>query len=123
MGQMTKIFNYPQEVEQVSTKVKRETSMSSLNTPEATSSIPYSQCQYTSLVHSLNNNIIDSNTSANKKWGNQLVQGLKEITRSKSTYDFGTEFSADSTWSLQRLTDSVAGIHEGNISLLSMHYN
>ena len=34
MGQMTKIFNYPQEVEQVSTKVKRETSMSSLNTPD-----------------------------------------------------------------------------------------
>ena len=67
MGQMTKIFNYPQEVEHVSTKVKRETSMSSLNTPEATSSIPYRQCQYTSLVHSLNNNIIDSNTSANKK--------------------------------------------------------
>ena len=67
MGQMTKIFNYPQEVEQVSTKVKRETSMSSLNTPEATSSIPYSQCQHTLLVHSLNNNIIDSNTSANKK--------------------------------------------------------
>ena len=46
MGQMTKIFNSPQEVEQVSTKVKRETSMSCLNTPEATSSIPYSQCQY-----------------------------------------------------------------------------
>ena len=92
--------------------------MSSLNTPETTSSNPYSQCQFTS-VHSLNNNDIDNNTSANKKQGKQLVQGLKEITGSKSTYDFGTEFSADSTRSIQRLTDSVAGIHEGNISLLS----
>ena len=92
--------------------------MSSLNAPEATSSNPYSQYQYTS-VHSLNSNNIDSSTSANKKQSNQLVQGLKEITGSKSTYDFGTEFSADSTRSIQRLSDSVAGIHEGNISLLS----
>ena len=95
MRQITKIFNYPQEDEQVSTKVKRETGI--YVKFEYTSSILYSQCQYTSSVHSLNNNIIDSNTSTNKKQGNQLVQGLKEVTRSKSTYDFGTEFSANST--------------------------
>ena len=93
--------------------------MSSLNIPEATSSIPYSQYQYTSSVHSLNNNIIDSNTSANKKQGNQLVQSLKEIIGCKSTYDVGTEFSVDSTRSLRRLTGNIARIHEGNISLLS----
>ena len=69
--------------------------MSSLNTPAVfyTASVNI----HHHAVHSLNNNIIDSNTSTNKKQGNQLVQGLKEVTRSKSTYDFGTEFSANST--------------------------
>lgn len=91
--------------------------MSSLNTLETTSSNPYTQYQYTSSVHSLNSNI-DSNISTNKRQGKQLVQGLKEITGSKSTYDIGTEFSTDSTRNIQRLTDSVAGICEGSISLL-----
>ena len=46
MKQITKIFNYPQEDEQVSTKVKHETGI--YVKFEYTSSILYSQCQYTS---------------------------------------------------------------------------
>ena len=46
------------------------------------------------------------------------MQDLKDITRFKSTSVFGTDFSADSKPSLQRLTDSIVGIHESNISLL-----
>ena len=98
-------FHNPYGFEQVPTKIKQEpgTYTSSLNTPEATSSTPYSHCQYTSSVHSLNNNIIDSN----KQQGNQLVQDLEDITEFKSTSDFDTVIFADSTQSLQSLTDSI----------------
>ena len=101
MRQMTKIFNYPQEVEQVSTKVKRETGKYvkfeyTMQRPPAVFHAA-SVSIYIISIHSLNNNIIDSNTTANKKQGNQLVQGLKEVTQSKSSYDFGTKFSANST--------------------------
>ena len=65
-------------------------------------------------LHSLPNSIIDSNMHH----GNQLVQDLKDITRFKSTSVFGTDFSANSKPSLQRLIDSIVGIHESNISLL-----
>ena len=45
--------------------------------------------------------------------------GLEEyITRFKSTSVFGTDFSANSKPRLQRLTDSIVGIHESNISPL-----
>jgi len=63
--------------------------------------------------------INSSNSCAHKKQSKQLVQGLKGITASKSTYDFGTEISADSTKTIQRLSDSVAGIDEATISLLN----
>ena len=46
-------INSPLGSAQVPTKVKQESSMSSLHTPGATSSIPYSQCPCTSSVHSL----------------------------------------------------------------------
>ena len=88
--------------------------MSSLNVLEGSSN-PYSQVAFHASLYGLDS----SNTCANKKQGKQLVQGLKGITGSKSTYDFGTEFSADSTKSIQRLTDSVAGIDESSISLLN----
>lgn len=105
----------PQEFEQVSKKVKRDTSMISLNMSE--SSNPYSQRDFHTSLYSLNSNHV--NSSVNNRQSKQLVQGLKEITGSKSTYDISSEFSADSTRSIQRLTDSVAGIDEGNISLLN----
>ena len=107
-------YNSPQGSGQVPTKLKQENGMSSLHTPGATSSIPYSQRPCTSSVHSLPNSVIDSS----KQRGNQLVQGLKDITRFKLNSDFGTDFSADSQHSLQRLTDGIVGIHESNISLL-----
>ena len=107
-------YNSPQGSGQVPITVKQENGMSSLHTPGATSSIPYSQRPCALSVHSLPNSVIDRN----KQRGNQLVQGLKDITRFKSNSDFGTEFSADSHHSLQRLTDSIVGMHESNISLL-----
>ena len=67
-------FNSPLGSAQVSTKVKQENGMSSVHTPGATSSIPYSQCPCTSPVQSLPNSIINSN----KHRGNQLVQDLKD---------------------------------------------
>lgn len=91
--------------------------MISLNMSE--SSNPYSQCDFHTSLYSLNSNHVNSSTSINNRQSKQLVQGLKEITGSKSTYDISSEFSADSTRSIQRLTDSVAGIDEGNISLLN----
>ena len=87
--------------------------MSNLSAPEC--STPYSQVTLHASLYGLDS----SNNCANKKQGKQLVQGLKGITGSKSTYDFGTEFSADSTKSVQRLTDSVAGIDDGSISLVN----
>ena len=107
-------FNSPLGSAQVPTKIKQENGLSSLHTPGATSSIPYSQCPCTSPVHSLPNSIIDSN----KQRGNQLVQDLKDITRFKSTSVFGTDFSANSKPRLHRLTGSIVGIHESNVSLL-----
>ena len=88
-------------------------SISCLSAPE--SSGPYSQVTLHASLYGLDG----SSNCANKKQGKHLVQGLKGITGSKSTYDFGTEFSADSTKSIQRLTDSVAGIDDGSISLVN----
>lgn len=57
----------------------------------------------------------NNSISTNKK---QSKQGLKGITGSKSAYDFSTELSAAET-TKSRLTDSVAGLEEGSISLLN----
>ena len=90
--------------------------MSSLNPSERSNPYSHVALHHTSLC-GLDNN--SSNSCANKKQSKQVVQGLKGITGSKLTYDFGTEISADSTKSIQRLSDSVAGIDEGSISLLN----
>lgn len=83
--------------------------MSNLSAPESSS--PYSQVTLHASLYGLDS----SNNCTNKKQSKQLLRGIKG---SKSTYDFGTEFSADSTKSIQRLTDSVAGIDDGSISLV-----
>lgn len=82
---------------------------------------PYSQGAFHASLYSLDGTtgISSGNSCSNKKQGKQLVQGLKEITGSKSTYDFGTGFTAESTKSIHRLTDSVAGLDDSRISLLN----
>lgn len=88
-------------------------SMSSLNTLETSN--PYSQCTFHSSLHFLDN----SNASdTNKKQTKQLVQGIKEITGSKSAYELSSECS-ENTRSVQRLADSVAGLNESSILLLN----
>ena len=95
--------------------------MSSLDTMESSSN-PYSQGAFHASLYSLDGTTGNSNSSnscSNKKQGKQLMQGLKEITGSKSTYDFGTEFTAESTKSIHRLANSVAGLDDVSISLLN----
>jgi len=92
--------------------------MSSLDT---LGSNPYSHDE----LHASSYSLVDatgnssSNSCSDRKEGKQLVQGLKEITGSKSTYDFGSKFTTESTKSIHRLTNSVAGLDDSNISLLN----
>ncbi|XP_065898193.1 MRN complex-interacting protein-like isoform X2 [Dysidea avara] len=72
----------PQEFEQTSKRAKRNTSLDS-----------------------------SASSCTSKKQGKHFVKGLKEITGSKSTYDLDSvDIGTESSKSIQRLTDSVAGL-------------
>ena len=85
-------------------------SVTSLTTPD---SEPYSQFYPNTLHNSFSNYSLDSSASSctSKKQGKHFVKGLKEITGSKSTYDLDSvDIGTESSKSIQRLTDSVAGL-------------